>query len=99
VNQAPDRQVVRLESLTYEDFPRRRLLSVIAGPNQGHRYHVSRVHCEIEIRGKRVLLTDLDSASGTFVNNQRVSECDLKVGDVIRIGNTQLRVDAITLAS
>jgi len=94
----------------------RRLLTAIAGPNQGHRYQVSdtfttllgrsrhantqladnsvsRVHCEIEIRGKRILLTDLDSSSGTFVNNQRVSECDLKVGDVIRIGNTQLRVD------
>src|SRR5438128_1651070 len=54
---------------------------------------VSRVHCEVEIRNRRVLLTDLDSASGTFVNNQKVSECELRDGDVIRIGNTQMRVD------
>ncbi len=54
---------------------------------------VSRVHCEIEIRNKRVLLTDLDSASGTFVNNQRVSECVLRDGDVVRIGNTQMKVE------
>jgi serine/threonine protein kinase len=54
---------------------------------------VSRVHCELEIRGKRVLLTDLDSASGTFVNGKKVSECQLKDGDVIQIGNTRLRVE------
>jgi serine/threonine protein kinase len=53
---------------------------------------VSRVHCEIEIRNKRILLTDLDS-NGTFVNNERVSECELKDGDLLRIGNTQMRVD------
>ena len=93
-----------------------RLLHVIAGPDQGHRYQVadtfttmlgrsrhantqlsdlsvSRVHCEIEIRGGRILLVDLDSASGTFVNNARVSECQLKDGDLIRIGNTQMRVE------
>jgi len=54
---------------------------------------VSRVHCEIEIRNRRILLTDLDSAGGTFVNNQRVSECELKDGDTLGIGNTQLRVE------
>jgi hypothetical protein len=53
---------------------------------------VSRIHCEIEIRGRRILLTDLESSSGTFVNGRRVEECELKVGDVIHIGNTQLRV-------
>jgi serine/threonine protein kinase len=53
---------------------------------------ISRVHCELEIRGKRILLTDLDSSSGTFVNNRKVSECELKVGDILRIGNTQMRV-------
>jgi serine/threonine protein kinase len=54
---------------------------------------VSRVHCEIEIRGDRICLTDLDSASGTFVNGKRVEECTLRLGDVVLIGNTQLRVE------
>jgi serine/threonine protein kinase len=94
----------------------RRLLRIIAGPNEGQCFlvsdnsttllgrsqhtnaqladqSVSRVHCEIEIRGGRILLTDLDSSSGTFVNDQRVSECQLQDGDVIRIGNTQLRLE------
>jgi serine/threonine protein kinase len=100
----------------FEEFSMNRVLYVIAGPDQGKRYHVSdsyttmfgrsrhantqltdtsvsRVHCEVEIRNKRVLLTDLESASGTFVNNQRVSECELKDGDIVRLGNTQMRVD------
>jgi serine/threonine protein kinase len=54
---------------------------------------VSRVHCELEIRNKRILLSDLDSASGTFVNDKRIDECELNVGDVLRLGNTRMRVD------
>jgi serine/threonine protein kinase len=56
---------------------------------------VSRVHCEVEIRKHHIFLTDLESASGTFVNNERVSECELKDGDVVRVGNTQLRVETL----
>jgi len=54
---------------------------------------VSRVHCEVELRGKRILLTDLESGSGTFVNGKRVTEMELRKGDVIRVGDTQLRVE------
>ncbi len=54
---------------------------------------VSRVHCEIEIRGKRVFLADLESASGTFVNNTKVAECELRDNDVVRIGDTQMRLE------
>ena len=55
---------------------------------------VSRIHCEVEIRGKKVYLSDLDSASGTFVNGKRVHECVLKIGDVVRVGDTQLKLQA-----
>ncbi len=55
---------------------------------------VSRVHCEIEVKGTQILLTDRDSSSGTFVNSKRVAECELKPGDQIRIGDTKLRVEA-----
>ena len=54
---------------------------------------VSRVHCEVEVRKGRILLTDLESATGTFVNGKRVSEHLLKPNDVLRIGDTQMRVD------
>ena len=54
---------------------------------------VSRVHCEIEvIKGNRVLLTDLESR-GTYVNGKRVEEALLKPGDVIRVGETELRFE------
>jgi serine/threonine protein kinase len=54
---------------------------------------VSRVHCEVEIRNQKIFLTDLESGSGTFVNNQRVADCELRIGDVLRIGDTQMRVE------
>jgi pSer/pThr/pTyr-binding forkhead associated (FHA) protein len=53
--------------------------------------NVSRAHCEFKIDGDRVLITDLDSQSGTFVNGKRVKEHVIQPGDVIAIGSTQIR--------
>jgi pSer/pThr/pTyr-binding forkhead associated (FHA) protein len=53
--------------------------------------NVSRAHCEVKVEGDRVLLTDLNSHSGTFVNGQRIQEQAIRPGDVISIGSTQLR--------
>ncbi len=54
---------------------------------------VSRVHCEFELlKSGRILLTDLES-TGTYVNGQRVAEQVIKVGDVVRIGDTELRLE------
>jgi serine/threonine protein kinase len=50
---------------------------------------VSRVHCAIEWDGKRVVVINI-SSSGTFVNGQTVAQQDLKPGDVVRVGNTEL---------
>jgi serine/threonine protein kinase len=55
--------------------------------------HVSRTHCAIEVRGPRLVLTDLESHSGTYVNGERVTEIELHPGDVIKVGATQLRVE------
>ncbi len=55
---------------------------------------ISRVHCEVEIRGKRTFLSDLESVSGTFVNGKRVSDCELREGDLIKIGDTQMRLES-----
>ena len=54
---------------------------------------VSRVHCEVEVRGKRILITDLESGSGTFVNGKRITEAVLHVGDMVKIGDTELHVE------
>ena len=53
---------------------------------------VSRRHCTIESRGAEVLLTDLGSANGTFVNERLVRSVSLTRGDVIRVGSMELAI-------
>ena len=53
--------------------------------------HVSRVHCEVQLDGKRVTIKDAKSAAGTFVNGQRIAEQTVQPGDIIRIGETELQ--------
>jgi serine/threonine-protein kinase len=54
---------------------------------------VSRVHCEIEYDAGRArpLLVNI-SSSGTLVNGHAVSQHELELGDVVKVGNTELRV-------
>jgi pSer/pThr/pTyr-binding forkhead associated (FHA) protein/tetratricopeptide (TPR) repeat protein len=53
----------------------------------------SRGHCRVERRADGYWLVDLDSANGTYVNNQRVREQPLLPGDRIRIGATEFRYE------
>lgn len=43
-------------------------------------------HCRIEKRGDDLILKDLRSRSGTFVNGARILEAQLKDGDMLSIG-------------
>jgi hypothetical protein len=52
---------------------------------------LARVHCEVEIIGERVLLTDGGSPGGTFVNGQRVQKHELQHNDVVRLGDVEMR--------
>ena len=52
----------------------------------------SRVHCRVIEHDGRVTLYDAGSRWGTFVNGQRVTECDLRLGDQIQIGETTLQL-------
>ncbi len=52
---------------------------------------VARVHCEIQVQGKRVLLQDARTPTGTFVNGVRITETELQPGDVVKIGHTEMR--------
>jgi hypothetical protein len=49
----------------------------------------SRNHCEI-VLGTPVLVRDLDSTNGTFVNGQKISQVEVADGTAIMIGTTQL---------
>lgn len=47
---------------------------------------VSREHCELRIDGDRVIIRDLGSSNGTYVNAERVQEKELSPGDLIAVG-------------
>lgn len=46
----------------------------------------SRQHFQLEIHEAGVIIRDLGSANGTFVNNERVNEVTLSAGDKITLG-------------
>ncbi len=54
---------------------------------------VSREHCRIEASYTGFRLTDLDSRNRTYLNNDPVETCWLKDGDVLVIGDTELRFE------
>lgn len=54
---------------------------------------VSRYHAELRIRGGRVHLWDLQARNLTYVNGKSVKNCELSPGDLITIGDAELRYD------
>jgi pSer/pThr/pTyr-binding forkhead associated (FHA) protein len=55
---------------------------------------VSRKHCEIDQYERELVVRDLDSANGTYVNDQRIAETTfLSPGDELRVGPLTLRAE------
>ena len=54
--------------------------------------YLSREHASFEIGPAAIVLRDLGSTNGTFVNGRRVERALLQRGDVVQIGETLLRV-------
>lgn len=55
--------------------------------------NVSRMHAVIEVSGPDdVSIIDLGSASGTFVNGQKVNKAKLETGDLIQFGNARVAI-------
>lgn len=52
--------------------------------------YMSRHHAQIRLRFGRYTLFDVQSQSGTYVNDVRIREHPLQAGDVIRMGKMQL---------
>src|SRR5215469_5626779 len=55
---------------------------------------VSSRHCEILLRGEDVVVKDLNSTNGTFINGEKITEGVLKPGQTLRLGNVELKLDA-----
>src|SRR6266478_5161722 len=54
---------------------------------------VSSHHCELHLRGNDVLVKDLNSTNGTFINGERVTEAVLKPGQILRLGMIEMRLE------
>lgn len=54
---------------------------------------LSRKHLQVDCHADQILVRDLDSLNGTFVNEVRIKEHALQNGDWIRAGSTCLRVE------
>ena len=52
----------------------------------------SRAHCQVVRAGDQVTVVCLGGSGGTFVNGKPVQKQVLKPGDVLRVGDTQLRL-------
>ena len=80
---------IDLASLTSDDSDQ----AIGIGREKGNRivvedHEASRRHAEIRKHNDPFFLTDLNSSNGTFLNNSRISEAELKSGDRIQIGRT-----------
>ncbi len=54
---------------------------------------VSSHHCEVLLRGNEVVVRDLNSTNGTYIGSERVTESVLKPGQVLRLGQVEMRLE------
>lgn len=58
-----------------------------------HDLYVSRVHCQLQIEGDKVVVIHMEGDNGTLINGQRIAEQELRLGEVLRVGNEHLRLE------
>jgi hypothetical protein len=59
---------------------------------------ISTSHCEIRWLNDEVIVRDLNSTNGTFVNGQRIAESHLAPGQVLRVGDVEMFLDTAQAA-
>jgi hypothetical protein len=62
-----------------------------------HDLFVARVHCEIQVEDDHVFVKHLNGDNGTLINGQRITEQELLIGNVLRVGNSHLRFEIVPL--
>ncbi len=55
---------------------------------------VSRTHCRLVVVGNELIVENLGSTNGTFVNNRPVERVTLKMGDRLRVGRVELDISS-----
>src|SRR5437868_9749819 len=54
---------------------------------------VSSHHCEVLLRGNDVIVRDLNSTNGTYINGEKITESALKPGQILRLGQIEMRLE------
>src|SRR6266700_8112480 len=54
---------------------------------------VSSHHCEVLLKGSDVVVHDLNSTNGTFINGEKVTESPIKPGQILRLGQIEMRLE------
>ena len=54
---------------------------------------VSSHHCEVLLRGSEVVVRDLNSTNGTYINGDKITERVIKPGQILRLGQVELRLE------
>src|SRR5260221_8816114 len=54
---------------------------------------VSSHHCEILLRGAEVVVKDIGSTNGSYINGEKVTESVLKPGQILRLGQIEMRLE------
>lgn len=60
-----------------------------------HDLYVGRTHCELSIDGGRIVVSPRDTSNSTLINKVRITQQELQVGDVLRVGNSHLRLEEV----
>jgi pSer/pThr/pTyr-binding forkhead associated (FHA) protein len=60
---------------------------------------VSSHHCEVLLRGSDIVIKDLNSTNGTFINDEQITERVLKPGQTLRLGQVELKLETEKAAS
>lgn len=59
---------------------------------------VSGRHCEVRLKGDELAVRDLDSTNGTFADGKKITEAVLKPGQILRVGEVDLRFESSVVA-
>src|SRR5437667_154152 len=54
---------------------------------------VSSHHCEVMVRGNEVIVKDLNSTNGTYINGEKITESPIKPGQILRLGQIEMRLE------
>jgi pSer/pThr/pTyr-binding forkhead associated (FHA) protein len=60
---------------------------------------VSSHHCEVLLKGADVVVRDLNSTNGTYINGEKITEAVFKPGQILRLGQVELRLESDATAA